>query len=91
MKSIADIKREMVKGTFWHTMHNLSGKDMGVRQVSIVQSNSFAFKNPVTGNDSWCDWPKKNEVTFYPETPHKFSISHDGKMYLTYTKLEGEN
>jgi len=33
-------------------------KDMGNRPISIIQSNCFAFKNPVTGNNSYCDWPK---------------------------------
>ena len=95
MKTVADIKRKMIKGTFWKATHHASGKDvdLGIRPVSKVQTNSFAFKKThadgKTTSDSWCDWPKKSEVTFYPENENKFSISHDGLMYLTYELVEG--
>lgn len=89
MKTIADIKREMVIGSIWHCMWKCreATKDMGNRPVSIVQSNRFAFKTTKadgTISDSWCDFPKKSEVIFHNEK--SFTIIH-GDIELTYTKI----
>ena len=59
-------------------------KDIGRREVSANQSNSFGFKNPVTGATSWCDWPKKSEVEF--NSDRSFTIKH-GDIELTYTLI----
>lgn len=83
-KSIADIKRKMVIGSIWHTMWKCRGsiKDMGRREVSVNRASSFGFKNPKTGETSWCDWPKKSEVIFHSDK--SFTIVH-GEIELTYT------
>ena len=68
IKTIADFKRAMIVGTRWQASHRyIDGnptppKDLGIREVGKVQSNSFAFK---TGRDrlSWCNWPKKAEFS----------------------------
>lgn len=42
-------------------------EDKGIRPVSIVQSNSFALKTTKTDGtivDSWCQWPKRDDVQF---------------------------
>lgn len=87
MKTIADIKRKMVVGSFWHTLWECRDvvSDMGERRCGVVQSNSFGFdskKHP--GEFSWCNWPKKSEVLFLSETA--FQIVH-GDIKLTYTFL----
>lgn len=80
MKTIADFKRKLVVGALVDTIHhkafshrdengNIVYKDqpMGVRKLSIVQTNSFAFETIRTDGekvDSWCDIPKKTEVEF---------------------------
>jgi hypothetical protein len=87
MKTIADIKRKLVVGSKWSCLWECrnTGKDMGIREVAVVQSNSFGFRNPETGNVSWCDWPKKSEVVFMSEIT--FRIIH-GDIFLTYTLKE---
>ena len=81
IKSVADIKREIKVGVklacIYH--HEFAGrdaemnvlykdKDMGIREISVVQSNSFAFKNikaDGTVSNSWCNFPKASEVVYY--------------------------
>jgi len=90
MKTIADIKRKMTLGSQWHCIHhgfspNWVPNDMGVRPVSIVQSNQVAFKT-TKGSDSWITFPKKDQVVFHNE--NSFSIidkSFGLKPLLTYT------
>ena len=89
MKTIADFKREMTVGTVWMTTHKFLNpesqlKDMGIRTCSVVQSNSFAFRNPVSGENSWCDWPKKSEVSFDGDT---VVITRENFCQLTYQKI----
>jgi hypothetical protein len=92
-KTIADIRKAMVTGSFWQTFHHgntsqPTKKDMGVRRVSVVQSGKFAFetiKSDGTIADSWCDFPKKDSVIFHDTTPASFTITESGKPMLTYT------
>ena len=83
MKTIADFKRRLKPGIKLHsTFHQFSigrdenGKiilgdhDKGIREVSIVQSNSFALKtknNEGKEVDSWMSYPKSNECKFLDE------------------------
>lgn len=78
MKTVADFKRRLIKGTLVHTTFHqasagrdengklmLKDEDKGTREVSIVQSNSFAFKTTKkdgTVVDSWCNYPKATEI-----------------------------
>ena len=68
IKSIADFKRAMRIGTRWEALHEYINnnptppKNLGIREVGKVQSNSFAFKTE-SGALSWCDWPKKSEFS----------------------------
>lgn len=92
-KSIADIRKAMVVGSHWHTLHHgngadMSKKDMETRPVSILQSGKFAFatvKADGTKADSWCDFPKKENVIFHDTNPASFTITEGGKPLLTYT------
>jgi hypothetical protein len=83
MKTIADFKRRLVIGAKVHTTFHQAGagrdennnlvlkdEDKGVREVSIVQTNSFAFKTTKadgTITDSWCNYPKSKEAIFINE------------------------
>lgn len=95
MKTIADIKRAMILGSQWHCIHhgfspNWTETDMGIRPISIVQSNSVAFKTS-KGTDSWIQFPKKAQVIFHNE--NSFSIidpSFGLKPLLTYTLIKNE-
>lgn len=45
-------------------------KDRGIREVSIVQTNSFALKTQKTDgtwHDAWCEMPKASECKFPDE------------------------
>ena len=91
MKTIADIKRAMTLGSRWRTIHhgfspNWMPKDLGIREISIVQTKSVAFKT-LTGN-SWVTIPNKSQVIF--ENENTFSIIDPGfglKPILTYTLI----
>lgn len=86
MKTVADFKRRLQVGVKLHaTYHqefagrNENGngepvwkdKDLGVREVSIKQSNSFALKTWQEGKqkfeDSWCNYPKASECKIIDE------------------------
>jgi len=83
MKTVADFKRKLKLGVNVHTIYHLAfdgrdesgvvkykDEDRGVREVSIVQSNSFALnttKTDGTTQDSWCNYPKASQVKFTGE------------------------
>lgn len=83
MKTIADFKKRLQVGTKVHTIYHqasagrdeqgnllLKNEDKGVREISIVQSNSFALKTTRTDGkivDSWSNYPKLKEVNFIDE------------------------
>jgi hypothetical protein len=80
MKTVAEFKRLLSVGVKLHTIHHKTfmgrdeknnpiygDKDLGTREVSIVQSNSFALKTTHSDGkvvDSWCSYPKASECSF---------------------------
>lgn len=88
MKTIADIKRKMIVGTKWHALWKCRNveNDMGIRLLGKVNTVSFGFNSTRhPGEYSWCDWPKKEEVTFLSENSFKIK---QGDIELIYTKVE---
>lgn len=91
MKTIADIKRAMTLGSKWHAIHHgfsptWEPKDLGIREITIVQQKSVAFKNE-RGN-SWVQIPTRDQVVFHGED--SFSIIDKGfglKPLLTYRRV----
>jgi hypothetical protein len=87
MKTLADFKRKLKPGTKVHTTFHqahagrdgagtllFKDEDKGVREISIVQSNSFALKTMKTEAegtqkmfDSWCQYPKAAEFKILDE------------------------
>jgi hypothetical protein len=65
-KSISEFKKNLAVGDSVHCYNHIQKKDMGIRKVSIVQTNSFALATPQAGSnevkDSWCDYPKASMV-----------------------------
>ena len=76
MKNLSDFKKQLktgvkIKTTFHQASAGrdengqliLKDEDKGIREVSIVQSNSFALKTEKQGKfvDSWCSYPKATE------------------------------
>lgn len=68
MKTVADFKRRLVVGAKLHAVrHTDNDRDLGIREVSIVQSRSFALSTTKTTGevtDSWCEYPKTIDCTF---------------------------
>ncbi|MEE9356585.1 MAG: hypothetical protein V3U75_13425 [Methylococcaceae bacterium] len=92
MKTIADFKRKMIKGSKWHTVHQFNGqaaKDLGVRECTLVQSNCFglATVTPTGLRTSYCDWPKK--VEFKPVDAKTIRIEFDGGRLIYNLISEG--
>ena len=83
MKTIADFKRRLKVGCYVHTIFHqyavgrdengkliLGDQDLGIRRVSVVQSNSFAFETVTSKGDlvdSWIAYPKKTDTKFIDE------------------------
>lgn len=100
MKTIADFKRRVVVGAkvhaIFHKEYNgrdekgmplFKDRDMGVREISVVQSNSFALKTTRTDGkvvDSWCSFPKKDQVVFNGGDCISI-LEEDNSKVLTYT------
>lgn len=102
MKSLADFKRALTLGSIWETVYHLGTfkgndtqgkaqyepKNIGQRPVSIVKSNSVAFKTTKadgTTYDSWLQWPKASECKFPNE--NTLEVYEGGTLVLTYKKL----
>lgn len=64
-KTLAEFKRVLAVGDKLHCMNHVLNKDMGIREVSIKQSNMFALKTPNTNGgfqDQWLEYPKASSV-----------------------------
>lgn len=65
MKTLADLKRMMVVGSKWHGHHHLQNRDMGVKEVSKIQSKAVAFHTQM--GDSWLEFPKAKSIAFHTD------------------------
>jgi hypothetical protein len=65
-KTLAEFKKILQVGDNLHCMNHIRNLDMGVRKVSIAQTNSFALSTRHVGSqemvDSWCEYPKASLV-----------------------------
>ena len=72
IKNLSQFKKALVIGSKWHCFHygfssEHEAKDMGIRPVSIKQTNSVAFKTIRTDGtecDSWHGFGKASQYTF---------------------------
>ena len=76
MKNVAQFKKRLVVGQKLHCIRfATSGKnqmtvpdtDLGIRPLSIVQSNSFALETTKENGEktnSWCEIPKASQCEF---------------------------
>lgn len=91
MKNLSDFKKRLKTGIRLHTLNHRYG-DMGIREVSIVQTNSFALKTIRDDKeiDSWSLFPSaknfkietQNSVTFFEE------VEGQSEPILTYTFVD---
>lgn len=68
-------------------------KDMGIREISIVQTTQVAFKTVRTDGkivNSWITFPKSKDVIFKDE--NSFTVlDFDGQPVLTYIRVKTNN
>lgn len=106
MTTVSELKRRLQLGVKMHTMHHMklvgrdeSGKpiygdnDLGIREVSVRQTQRFALKTIKDGkvSDSWCDFPKASEVKFVDDDTFTIMETNDaGETYpvLTYKFID---
>ncbi len=87
MKTLADLKRRIKPGTEM-TLVASTGRHVFLnvrRVVTRAQVNSFAQRpiDPREGTaESWLDYGKASEYTFYPDEPDKFTTS--GLTYVIH-------
>lgn len=96
MKSFAEFKRACTVGRKLHTIHHgyqtfpwKQPMDMGVREISIVQSNAIAFRTD-RGTDSWLHWPKASMVEVEGVTLKVYEELRENprRHILTYTLVD---
>lgn len=89
MKTLSDFKRRLKVGEKLHTFNNLMGKDMGIRELSIVKSNSFAFRTQKYDGkivDSWCFYPSAKNFVVVDDNTVQILEENDNIKFpiLTY-------
>lgn len=82
MNTVTAFKKRLKVGKSLHTVRHMkfdgrnedgtpkwTDNDLGLRKLSVVQSNSFAFGMVYNGEivDAWCDYPKASNVIFNDE------------------------
>lgn len=82
--NLAAFKKLCVKGVQVHGIHARLG-DLGIRPISIVQSNAIAFRTD-KGTDSWVHFPKAKDIVYNKEAD-TWTISIGGTPLLTYKFL----
>ena len=106
MKTLQEFKERIKVGAKLHTVHhmnfhsrnedgtiNWTNKDLGVREVSIKQTNAFALKTTLSDGkiaDSWCYYPKSSDIVYNPNGITILELQSDGKKIpiLTYTFID---
>ena len=83
--TLSTFKKLCVKGAKVHCIHAKYG-DMGVRPISVVQSNSIAFKQS-NGTDSWLQFPRAKYLVYNKEADTWVILSQDKKEPLLYYKF----
>ena len=103
MKNLADFKKAATLGSKWTGIRHqgkftgerdaqgrgiYSAVELPAREVSIVQTNSIAFKHTNTDGkvvDSWIQFPKAKECKF--PGGNTIEIYEGDLLCLTYTKV----
>lgn len=86
MKTLADLKRALSVGSKWQGFHHFQNRDLGVREVSKVQSKAVAFATP--GGDSWLEFPKASQVKFDADGNGFTLVNDQGQAVLSYKQVD---
>ncbi len=93
MKTLADFKRALKIGSMWEGFNHYYKTSLGIREVSKVQSNSFAFKTIKEGveSNSWANFPKAKDIQFKDDGTVDIYTQWCGKyiLMLSYKKIGG--
>ena len=73
-------KRELTLGSLWSAFNHLDNKHLGLRAVSVVQTNSIAFKTD--RGDSWIQFTGD----IVNPAPGTFEVYEGDTLILTYQK-----
>lgn len=85
--NLSEFKRLCVKGAMVHCIHVKFG-DMGIRPISVVQSNSIAFRTP-SGSDSYLYFPKAKNIRYNKEADTWTILDENkGEPILYYKFIE---
>lgn len=92
MKTLADFKRALTLGSKWSCYNHLYNSDMGVREVSMVRSNSFGFRVIRESGEevtSLCDFPKASDIEITSNgTVNIYGIWRDSRrIKLSYRQV----
>jgi NADH:ubiquinone oxidoreductase subunit C len=88
MKDLADFKRLIKPGQTWHGIHHPMKKDLGVREVSKVNTKGFAFRHTKDDGevtDSWCYFPAAKDFKAKPDGT--VEIYEGSTHYMTYRRI----
>ncbi|MFZ1517029.1 MAG: hypothetical protein WAT21_16605 [Saprospiraceae bacterium] len=83
--NLAAFKKLCVKGAKVHCIHAKYG-DMGIRTISVVQSNAVAFRTK-SGSDSYLYFPKAKDLVYNKDADTWVILSSDKKEPLLYYKF----
>ena len=85
IKTLAELKRAMVKGSTWGIRYPHNGH-WTIRRISMVRSNGVGFESSRTkGGTSWFYFPKACELRFIGKDVEVFWPN--GKHVMTYRKV----
>lgn len=79
-------KRALTLGSVWEAFHHGSESSLGVRPVSIVQTNGVAFRTD-RGTDSWLYFDDK-DTGFVLNDDGSFSKYYQDEKLLTYKEVK---
>ena len=84
MKTLADVKREMVVGSEWEAFSYFGNCTIGTVAVHRKQSNAVTFLR--NGKESWFYFPKAKDISFQDDDTFIVKLD-DGVPCLRYRRL----
>ena len=88
-KTLAEFKRVIEVGDLVETYHFgnsfMPAKSLGIRPVSIKQTNAIAFRTD-RGTDSWIQYPKASSAEVKDNT--LYVLQESGKPMLSYKIIQ---
>lgn len=77
----AEFKRQLTLNSVWYAFNHISNTELGIRSVSIVQTNAVAFKT--TRGNSYLRWDDR-EASYTNPALGVFQVYDGNSLVLTY-------